>query len=150
MVHFGIEFTLLHLLRLLQNLNSPSFESSAGYVYELKPQAKVGAAWIPIDTVTVELGYDLTKNEGAVPSSKSQYWNVGAEWDAFNILALRIGAFENTAQSDIGLVGTFGLGLNMWAARLDVGGAVSTKTVTVDGSETPTYAMVSAALAVDF
>ncbi|HIP06880.1 MAG TPA: type IX secretion system membrane protein PorP/SprF [Mariprofundaceae bacterium] len=140
----------------VKNINTPSFEhSGAGtfanvpYLYELKPQAKFGAAWIPTDTVSVELGYDLTENEGAVASSKSQYWNIGAEWNAWNVLALRLGAFENMSQ-DIGLVTTAGLGLNLWAARIDLGVAVSSSEVEFDGEKVPAYAAAALAIAVDF
>jgi len=98
----------------------------------------------------LEVGYDLTKNAGAVANSESQYWNVGMEWDAFKVLALRVGAFQNTAQSDIGLVPTVGLGLNLWAARIDLAGAMSTKKEVVDGNDVPVYAMGSLAVTVDF
>ncbi len=140
----------------IKNINTPSFEhSGAGtfanvpYAYELKPQAKFGAAWIPTDTVSVELGYDLTENEGAVASSQSQYWNMGLEWNAFSVLALRVGAFENMSQ-DIGLVTTAGLGLNLWAARLDFGVAKSSKEVDFDGERVPAYLAAAAAIAIDF
>ncbi|MDQ7003671.1 MAG: conjugal transfer protein TraF [Ghiorsea sp.] len=140
----------------IKNINTPSFEhsgvgtfSGTPYLYELKPQAKFGAAWMPIDTVSVELGYDLTENEGAIASSKSQYWNFGAEWDAWNILALRLGAFENMSQN-IGLVTTAGLGLNLWAVRLDLGVAVSSTKVVFEGNEVPAYAAAALAIAVDF
>jgi len=140
----------------IKNINTPSFEhSGAGtfanvpYVYEIKPQAKFGAAWMPMDTVSVELGYDLTENEGAVASSKSQYWNIGAEWNAWNVLALRLGAFENMSQ-DIGLVTTAGLGLNLWAARIDLGVAVSSNEVDFDGEKVPAYLAAALAIAVDF
>jgi len=160
---FGLDLGVMYRLPSWQfgltvrNLNTPSFKhSGAGtfsgkpYTYELKPQAKVGAAWIPSDTVTVELGYDLTKNEGAVPSSQSQYWNIGAEWDAFNVVALRLGAFQNTAQTDIGLVPTLGLGINLWAVRIDVAAARSTKKIDYDGNSVPAYLAAGLALSADF
>jgi len=134
----------------VKNINAPSFEHSSGYLYELAPHAKIGAAWIPVDTFTLEVGYDLTENQGAVADSLSQYWNVGLEWDAWNVLAFRVGAFENIAQPDIGMVQTLGLGLNLWAARLDLAVAQSANTVLLDGSDVPTYALVSAALNIDF
>jgi len=141
----------------LRNINKPTFEhSGAGlasgkpYTYALKPAAKFGAAWIPTDTFTVELGLDLTKNEGAVSTSKSQYWNMGMEWDIWNILALRLGAFQNMAQTDIGLVPTVGLGVNLWAVRVDVGVAMSTKKVAYDGKSVPAYLAGGIALASDF
>ena len=160
---FGLDLGIMYRLPAWQfgltvrNLNSPSFQHSGvgtfsgkPYTYELKPQAKVGAAWIPSDTVTVELGYDLTKNEGAVPSSQSQYWNIGAEWDAFNVVALRLGAFQNTAQTDIGLVPTLGLGVNLWAMRVDIAAAMSTKKIDFDGDTVPAYFAAGLALSSDF
>ncbi|OIQ00595.1 MAG: hypothetical protein AUK35_01730 [Zetaproteobacteria bacterium CG2_30_46_52] len=153
---FGLDLGVMYRIPSWQfgltarNLNKPTFEHTSGYVYEMKPQAKFGAAWIPSDTFTLEVGYDLTKNAGAVANSESQYWNVGMEWDAFKVLALRVGAFQNTAQSDIGLVPTVGLGLNLWAARIDLAGAMSTKKEVVDGNDVPVYAMGSLAVTVDF
>jgi len=160
---FGLDLGVMYRLPTWQfgltvrNINTPSFKhSGAGtfsgkpYTYELKPQAKVGAAWIPTDTVTVELGYDLTKNEGAAPSSQSQYWNIGAEWDVFSIVALRLGAFQNTAQTDIGLVPTLGLGFNLWAVRIDIAAAQSTKKIDFDGNRVPAYLAAGLALSSDF
>ncbi|MDX8384499.1 MAG: hypothetical protein R8M45_10485, partial [Ghiorsea sp.] len=99
---------------------------------------------------TLEAGYDLTENQGAVADSLSQYWNIGLEWDAWDVLAIRLGAFENIAQSDIGLVQTVGLGLNLWAMRIDLAVAQSTNKVVLNGSEVPTYAQGSLALNIDF
>jgi len=133
-----------------KNVNGPSFEHSSGYVYEMKPQAKAGVAWIPMDTLTVEVGFDLTENQGAVADSLSQYWNVGVEWDVFHVVALRVGAFQNIAQSDIGLVPTVGLGFNLWALRVDMAAAISTNSVNIGGDSVPVYGMGSLALAADF
>ncbi len=140
----------------VKNINAPSFEhSGAGtfsntpYVYELKPQVKFGAAWMPMDTLSVELGYDLTENEGATAESKTQYWNFGLEWDAWKVLAIRVGAFNNMSQ-DIGIVPTAGLGLNLWAARVDLAVAMSSSEVVLDGSKVPAYLAGALAVAVDF
>jgi len=160
---FGLDLGLMYRIPewqiglTMRNINKPTFEhSGAGtfsgkpYTYTLKPAAKLGAAWIPSDTFTIELGLDLTENEGAVSSSKSKYWNMGMEWDIWNVVALRLGAFQNMSQSDIGLVPTAGFGLNLWAVRVDVGVAASTKKVTLDGSENPAYLAAGIALAADF
>jgi len=133
-----------------RNVNAPSFEHSSGYVYEMKPQVKLGAAWVPSSEFSVELGYDATENEGAVSGSKSKYWNFGLEWDAWKVLALRAGAYKNMAQDDIGTVASVGLGLNLWAMRLDMAYAQSNKKVAFEGDEIPVYAMASVALAIDF
>ena len=152
---YGLDLGVMYRMEGMQfgatvkNVNTPKFTDATGYVYELKPQVKVGAAWIPTSAFTVEAGYDVGENEGVVPSSKSQYWNLGMEWNAFSVLALRLGAFENMSQ-DIGVVPTIGLGINMVAVRLDLAAAMSTKSVTVDGSDTPLFASASAALAIDF
>ncbi|MDX8387185.1 MAG: conjugal transfer protein TraF [Ghiorsea sp.] len=134
----------------VKNLNTPSFDHSSGYVYEMKPQVKVGAAWMPSDEFTLEAGLDLTENVGAIEANKSKYWNVGLEWDAWKVMAVRLGAFNNMSQSDIGTVATAGLGINLWAARLDLAAAMSTKTMTFEGDDIPTYLSASAALAIDF
>jgi len=133
-----------------KNVNSPSFEHSSGYVYEMKPQAKVGVAWIPDDTFTVEAAVDLTENQGAVADSLSQYWNVGVEWNAWHAVAFRVGAFQNIAQTDIGVVPTVGLGFNLWALRVDMAGAISSNSVNVGGGNIPVYGMGSLAVAADF
>jgi len=135
----------------VRNINAPSFTYSAtSYTYKMDPQAKVGAAWMPSDEFTLEAGYDLTENKGVVETDKTQYWNLGFEWDAWRILALRAGAYQNMSQSDVGLVTTAGLGINMWAVRLDLAGAISSKKVTFEGKSVPAYAMASLALSSDF
>jgi len=135
----------------VRNINAPSFTYSAtGYTYKMDPQAKVGAAWMPSDEFTFEAGYDLTENKGVVETDKTQYWNLGFEWDAWSVLALRAGAYQNMSQSDLGLITTAGLGINMWAVRLDVAGAISTNKVIFEGESVPAYAMASLALSSDF
>jgi len=154
---FGLDLGVMYRMPAWQfgltvrNINAPSFTYTAtGYTYKLDPQAKVGAAWMPSQDFTLELGYDVTKNKGAVASDESQYMNVGLEWDAWQVVALRAGAYQNLAQSDIGLVTTLGLGVNMWAIRLDIAAAVSTKDITFEGSTSPAYAMASLEVSSDF
>jgi len=154
--NFGIDLGVMYRIPTFQaglvirDLNSPKFKHSSGYVYEIKPQAKVGLSYIPWDTVTLELDADLTKNKSALSSYSSQNINAGLEWDIYKVLALRVGAYQNIAQNDIGVVYTAGLGLNLWAARLDIGGAMSAKKTQFKGSQYPREARVSAALNVDF
>lgn len=154
---FGLDLGVMYRMPSYQfgltvrNINAPSFTYSAtGYTYKMDPQAKVGAAWIPSDTFTLEAGYDLTENKGVIETDKSQYWNLGLEWDAWSVLALRAGAYQNMSQSDLGLITTAGLGLNMWAVRLDIAGAISSNKVTFEGKTVPAYAMASLALSSDF
>ncbi len=154
---FGLDLGVMYRMPSYQfgltvrNINAPSFTYSAtGYTYKMDPQAKVGAAWMPSPEFTLELGYDVTKNKGVIETDESQYVNFGFEWDAWQVLALRAGAYQNLAQSDIGLVTTAGLGLNLWAVRLDIAGAISSNKVTFEGKDVPAYAMASLALSSDF
>ncbi|WP_038248659.1 conjugal transfer protein TraF [Ghiorsea bivora] len=154
---FGLDLGVMYRMPSYQfgltvrNINAPSFTYSAtGYTYKMDPQAKVGAAWMPSRDFTLELGYDVTKNKGVIETDESQYVNLGLEWDAWHVLALRAGAYQNLAQSDIGLVATAGLGLNLWAVRLDIAGAISSNKVTFEGKDVPAYAMASLALSSDF
>jgi len=153
---FGIDMGAMYRMPkfqaglVLRNLNSPKFKHSSGYVYEMKPQAKLGVSYMPWNTVTIELDADLTKNQSALRSYDTQYINAGLEWDVFHIVALRAGAYKNMAQNDIGTVYTAGLGINLWAARLDIGGAMSTKKAQYQGQSFPREARVSAALNIDF
>jgi len=153
---FGIDLGIMYRMPNLQaglvlrDLNSPKFKHSSGYVYEIKPQAKMGLSYIPWDTVTIELDADLTKNQSALSSYTTQYIQGGLEWNIFKILALRAGAYNNIAQNDIGVVYTAGLGINLWAARLDIGGAMSTRKALYQGKQYPREARASAALNIDF
>ena len=166
---FGVDMGIMARYGMLQvglvgrNLNSPKFDgfvdtgTIAGQPYsetiadvKLKPQAAAGIALIPIDTLTLALDLDLTANETNRTNYETQFIRGGLEWDAFKFLALRVGAYSNLSESDIGLVYTAGLGLNLWAVRLDVAGAYADDTVNFDGDEVPAEANVMARLAVDF
>lgn len=140
-----------------RNLNAPTFDGfrdpESNYRFDdvtLDPHFRAGLAYIPFNTLTLEVDYDLTAQETALPGYETQYAAVGLEWDAWRFLALRAGAYENTAEDDVGTVYTAGLGLNLWAARLDIGGAVASEETTVDGETLPRAARVSAELSVDF
>lgn len=146
-----------------RNLNSPKFD---GFTLDtpfdpketsrkiadvtLDPQFVLGVAFIPIKTLVVETDIDLTENETTLQGYDTQNFRLGLEWDAFRALALRAGAYKNIAESDIGWVYTAGLGLNLWAMRLDVAGAISDNEGELDGEEVPTEARVAAQLSVDF
>ena len=153
-----------------RNLNSPKFDGftkSISYTLEdgtlftplndlkvadvkLKPQATAGIAFIPFETLTIEVDYDLTKNETVLTDYKTQNFSAGLEWDLLRFLALRAGTYKNMAESDTGWVYTAGLGLNLWAARFDLAAAMSPDKVQYDGEEVPKLAKVSAQFSVDF
>jgi hypothetical protein len=117
---------------------------------KLKPQATAGIAFIPFETLTLEVDYDLTKNETVLAKYKTQNLSAGLEWDVLRFLALRAGAYKNMAESDTGVVYTAGLGLNLWAVRLDIAGAMSPDKVQYDGEEVPKLAKASVQVSIDF
>jgi hypothetical protein len=151
-----------------RNLNSPKFDGftktvdytladgtpkSASISVEavkIKPQATAGVAFIPFETLTIEADYDLTKNETVLTDFKTQNFSAGLEWDVLRFLALRAGTYKNMAESDTGWVYTAGLGLNLWAARLDFAAALSPDKVQFDGEEMPKLAKASVQFSVDF
>ncbi|PKN13162.1 MAG: hypothetical protein CVU69_03955 [Deltaproteobacteria bacterium HGW-Deltaproteobacteria-4] len=153
-----------------RNLNSPKFDGFEKDIFynfadgtpnpvpkkltvadvKLKPQATAGIAFIPFETLTIEVDYDLTKNETALTDYKTQNLSAGFEWDLLRFLALRGGAYKNLAESDTGFVYTAGLGLNLWALRLDLAAAMSPDKVQFDGEEVPKLAKASVQLSLDF
>jgi hypothetical protein len=147
-----------------RNLNSPKFDGFTKVVVlsngetstvsaddiRIDPQVTAGVAYFPWDTVTVEVNLDLTENKTAFRDYKTQNLSLGLEWDALRFLALRGGIYKNMAESDVGLVYTAGLGVNLWAARLDVAGVFSEDKYTYDGEDIPQETRVAVALSVDF
>lgn len=139
-----------------RNLNSPKFDgftipttSVTIDSVTLKPQVTAGVAFIPWSTLTLEADYDITKNEAEL--FDTQNLALGVEWDAFRFLALRAGAMKNLAESDLGLIYTAGVGLNVWLVRFDIAGAASLgDKVIFDGEEVPKFAKVSAQASIDF
>ncbi|WP_027368830.1 conjugal transfer protein TraF [Desulfocurvibacter africanus] len=165
-MNFGVDLGVMGRVRWFQagivgrNLNSPKFKGPEitrrdGTVVQfedvtVKPQFAAGLALIPFETFTIEADIDLNKNETALEGYETQFVRVGAEWDILRFLALRGGFYTNLAEDDIGIVYTAGLGLNLWAVRLDVGGAFSAKTMEYDGNDIPKEMQLVAGLSIDF
>lgn len=160
---FGIDLGLMGRYGMFQyglvlrNLNSPEFDGFtdplSGYVFEdvkIKPQAAAGMALLPFENLTLAVDFDLTSNKTNLTNYETRFVRAGLEWDVFKVLALRVGAYSNMAEDDIGLVYTAGLGLNMWAVRLDVAGAYADEKINFDGDEVPAEANIMARLAIDF
>jgi len=93
---------------------------------------------------------DITENETTFDGYDSQNISFGLEWDAFRTLALRAGAYKNIAESDIDWVYTAGLGINLWAVRLDLAGAFSTEEEEFDGDDYPSEIRLAGQISVDF
>lgn len=131
-------------------LNSPKFDKPDGGEYKVKPQGRVGIAWNPFETLTIAADADVTKNDTAVDGYKSQNVGVGVEWDVLKFLALRAGAYKNLAESDIGMMYTAGLGLNLYLIRADIGVAFSGKKTQYDDKDYPNEARLQANLSIEF
>jgi hypothetical protein len=116
----------------------------------LEPQAAIGLAFIPFETLTLEVDFDLTRNETTFTNYHTQNFSFGLEWDAFRFLALRAGTYRNLAEDDIGWVITGGLGFNFWAVRFDIAGAMATKDNQFDDEDYPAEARLDIGLSIDF
>ncbi|MBE0596274.1 MAG: conjugal transfer protein TraF, partial [Desulfuromonadales bacterium] len=157
-------FPYLHLGVIGRNLNSPKFDGFTDVIIltngqpvdlsvdevELKPQVTAGVALIPFETLTLEVDYDLTRNETSFPGYDTRNLRFGLEWDALRFLALRAGAYRNMAEDDIDWVYTAGLGLNLWAVRFDIAGAFAGEKEEFDDDEIPKETRIAAQLSVDF
>lgn len=167
---FGLDLGLLARFGLFnvgvtgRNLNAPEFDGFTKTVLlsngntvtidapavTIDPQVTAGVAFLPHPTLTFEVDYDLTRNETILRDYHTQNLALGLEWDAFRFLALRLGAYKNLAEDDIDWVYTAGLGLNLWALRIDVAGAMAEEKVQYDGEDTPVESKVAAQISVDF
>ncbi len=91
---------------------------------ELKPQVRAGVAWKPIQTFTLAMDCDITKNKTLVPGYEDQTLALGLEKAfASEYFSLRLGAYKNLADSEANTVYTAGLGARIFAFRLDLAGA---------------------------
>ncbi|MDY6904751.1 MAG: conjugal transfer protein TraF [Thermodesulfobacteriota bacterium] len=169
-LNFGIDLGVMARFRKFnvgimgRNLNSPKFDGlydqillSNGQVVpvsvsdvKLDPQVTAGVAFIPFTTLTLAADLDLTENDAIFSSYQTQNLHLGLEWDAFRFLALRLGTYKNLSESDIGWVYTAGLGVNLWAARLDISGAMADETETFDEDEIPIESRLAFKFSVDF
>lgn len=131
-------------------LNSPKFDKPNGGEYNVKPQGRVGVSLNPFETLTFAADMDITKNETSVDGYKSQNIGGGVEWDVLKFLALRAGAYQNLAESDIGIMYTLGLGLNLYLVRGDLAVAFSGKKSQYDGDNIPREARIQANLSIEF
>lgn len=167
--NFGLDLGVMARMKMFsvglvgRNLNSPKFDGFTKNILvngqprtitvedvKLEPQVAAGLAFIPFETLTMEADIDLTRNETLFTNYNTQNLAFGLEWDAFRFLALRVGAYKNLAESDIGWVYTAGLGLNLWAMRLDVAGAMAADEERYDNEDYPVESRLALQLSVDF
>lgn len=144
----------------VRNLTYPSFEQpkeakEAGLgKYVIQPQVRVGAAYWPLNFITLSADWDLTNNKTALQGYYSRMLALGAEVNIFNRswlnFALRGGFMDNLAESS-GSMFTAGLGLNIFHFQLDLAAAMSTKSTRIaDSQKFPTALTGSVGISVNF
>ncbi|HYE05083.1 MAG TPA: conjugal transfer protein TraF [Planctomycetota bacterium] len=152
-----VRLPMLNLGLTGRNLTAPRFDgpTADGIAFpavRLDPQATFGVAFIPFRTVVLEVDCDLTRTRSLLPGYRSQVLSAGVEFDLLRFLALRAGGYRNIAESEPGPVVTAGIGLNVWAMRIDIAAAAALETITLEEGEDelPQEAQVSLGLAIDF
>lgn len=138
----------------MRNVNSPSFDTTAGPKYKLDRQARLGFALNPFRFWTLALDMDVTKNKTPVKGFESRELSMGTEINVFNRKAfnipLRAGLIKNVAEKSSKMAYTLGTGLNLLFMHFDVSGVVSSERTTLDDKEIPTKLGVSASFGLLF
>lgn len=147
-----------------RNLNDPKFsQPSAGKAAgekrnSLDPQFRAGVSVNPLPFWYVTSDLDLTDNDTPVRGFTSRVISAGTEINVFHRpwinIPLRVGLAKNLSESDSSLSWTGGFGLNLFHVLVDVGGAVSDQTTSVESrsssEKVPTNFAFSAQAAVLF
>jgi hypothetical protein len=106
-----------------KDINQPTFNDVGGGELKLGPQVRGGIAVNPYSSLTLTADVDATSNRTFVPGVKSQVLSLGAEQTFFSeFLSFRLGAFKNMKDAGTPFTPTAGLGLRIFALRVDVGG----------------------------
>ena len=106
-----------------KDINQPTFDTPGGGELKLGPQVRGGVAVNPYSSLTLTADVDATSNKTFVPGIKSQVLSLGAEQTILSeFLSFRLGAFKNMKDAGTPFTPTAGLGLRIFAFRMDVGG----------------------------
>jgi hypothetical protein len=106
-----------------KDINQPTFDAPGGGELKLGPQIRGGIAINPYSSLTLTADVDATSNKTFVPGVKSQVLSLGAEQTIFSeFMSFRLGAFKNMKDAGTPFTPTAGLGLRIFAFRMDVGG----------------------------
>ena len=106
-----------------KDINQPTFDAPGGEELKLGPQVRGGVALNPYSSLTLTADVDATSNKTFVPGVKSQVLSIGAEQTIFSeFMSFRLGAFKNMKDAGTPFTPTAGLGLRIFALRVDVGG----------------------------
>lgn len=106
-----------------KDINQPTFDDVGGGELKLNPQVRGGVAVNPYSSLTLTADVDATSNKTFVPGVKSQVLSLGAEQTILTeFLSFRVGAFKNMQDANTPFTPTAGIGLRVFALRVDVGG----------------------------
>lgn len=106
-----------------KDINQPTFDTPGGEELKLGPQVRGGIAVNPYASLTLTADVDATSNKTFIPGVKSQVLSLGVEQTIFSeFLSFRLGAFKNMKDTGTPFTPTAGLGLRIFALRIDVGG----------------------------
>jgi hypothetical protein len=125
-----------------KDINQPTFDAPGGGELKLGPQVRGGVAVNPYSSLTLTADVDATANKTFVPGVKSQVLSLGAEQTILSeFLSFRVGAFKNMKDAETPFTPTAGLGLRIFALRVDVGGGYDfrEKGALVSGSVSLTF-----------
>lgn len=118
-----------------KDLTAPSFDAPNGEQFKISPQYRGGVAVNPYSSLTITFDGDILSNSTLVPNVKSQVLSLGAEQTLFSeFLSLRLGAYKNVADAASNVTPTAGVGIRLYAFRLDIGGGYDFKEGGVLGS----------------
>jgi len=129
----------------IKNINRPKFELpeeakkyNESDIY-LDPQARLGIACFPFNWCSVSFDIDLTENKTFISGYKSKYFGLGSEINIINKtwlnIPLRIGIMKNLANSNSQNIYTYGIGFNLFHIVADISGAVSSKKVNINSTD---------------
>ena len=106
-----------------KDINQPTFDVPGGEELKLGPQVRGGVAVNPYSSLTLTADVDATSNKTFVPGIKSQILSLGVEQTIFSeFMSFRLGAFKNMKDAGTPFTPTAGVGLRIFAFRMDVGG----------------------------
>lgn len=106
-----------------KDINQPTFDAPGGLEYKLTPQVRGGMAVNPWSTMTIAADMDITSNQTLVPGLKSQVLSLGMEQTILSeFLSFRVGTYKNVQDAGSIFTPTAGIGMRMYAFRLDLGG----------------------------
>lgn len=99
----------------IKNIISKNYQTVLGNTISIKPQVRVGAAF-QNDWFMITTDFDLTRNKSVAFEKDTQYAAIGAEFDLYDAIQLRLGFRNNTVSPD--KISSIGIGFSSFA-KLD-------------------------------